>query len=223
MKKHFTLIELLVVIAIIAILAAMLLPALSAARTRAKNISCVNQMKQLGTYLHIYCNDNNSYTPAPENGSTYIAGNDATWSAWPSVFWRNTIATSEELTNAGQAKSKSWRLFQCPHDPGKDNDNAYTGFKIMGSSAKYISYLVWWFSSAYTSKPYLQNYRLGPETSNRVIMTDFGFLNNTAYEHADKSATLLWLDGHAELKQQQEYSKWGANIWEQLKHANGED
>jgi len=54
-------------------------------------------------------------------------------------------------------------------------------------------------------------------------MTDFGFLNNTAYEHADKSATLLWLDGHAELKQQQEYSKWGANIWEQLKHANGED
>ena len=64
MRKFFTLIELLVVIAIIAILAAMLLPALQQARMRAKTTACISNLKQMGTTARMYMDDHREFWPS---------------------------------------------------------------------------------------------------------------------------------------------------------------
>ena len=83
MKRNFTLIELLVVVAIIAILAALLLPALNSAREKVIMTKCKNNLKQIAVGIHAYGGDNNEYMPysklkaTPENSRFTLLGNSS--------------------------------------------------------------------------------------------------------------------------------------------------
>ena len=131
-NSRFTLIELLVVIAIIAILAAMLLPALSSARERGRSADCTTKVKNLALWANMYADDNEDwYFPAKVNNQWWLISADHPFARFTESKWKRTGVYSTDYSGGP---------FDCASNDYGLNGHPYTEYTYNNMPQEHASW-----------------------------------------------------------------------------------
>ena len=204
--SNFTLIELLVVIAIIAILAALLLPALRSAMEKGRSISCLSNLKQFGTCEAIYQNTFNDYIVPPfvrtGSGAPHIIVHKYHWDYY---FGKNIL--NLPTTSTGEPTPNSWKNFQCPSDSRKftsTSARSYSMIDYYGNITGYVPLRSHNFKIPSKCGFIADNDYLDPASISccGYANTSYGlpyFLNSAEIgrTHNPRKTNMLMFDGHA--------------------------